>query len=256
MSDQKHDRFRRLERPRTAGPDEAAVQPGTETRIEAVEGPGQGAPAAAVDARSGGELGRFRAPPERTLELDRPGDDAQPFRRCAQCETDNFRTAARCTTCGADLDTEPQRQFNRRFWAARQAQAAAEAEADAARRASLEAEATEEAALRRRSAEAMAREVGDSERRRLEREGFGPGWTGSDVGDLIGGAGRPVPPFLFRVLGSLPPGWAVPAGLALLALPVGLYVIWPAAGLVTGAVLVVLCLPARRRSWFETWFDR
>ncbi len=232
MSDQQYDRFRRLERPRTAGPDQAPAPSGTGTRIEAVEGPGPGAPAGAEEAVSGGELGRFRAPPERSLELDRPGGDVQPFLRCATCETDNARTAALCTTCGADLDTEPQRRFNQRFWAARQAEAAAEAGAGAARRAELEREAVEAAALRRQAAEALAREVGDSERRRLDGEGFGEGAPA------------------IRWLRSLPPRWPVPVGVAVLAVPVALYLASPLLGFLAGALLIGLFSPPGWRSRF------
>jgi hypothetical protein len=252
VSDQKFDRFRRLERPRAAGAGEATAPSGTDARIEAVEGPAPAAPPPAGDPASGGELERFRAPPERSLELDRPGQEAQPFLRCAACETDNHRAASSCTSCGADLDTEPQRRFNQRFWAARRAEAAAEAEASAARRQRLEQEAADEAALRRRNAEALAREVGDAERRRLEREGFGPGWTGPADGAWSGDGTPSAQPLAIRWLRSLPPGWPVPVGLALLLLPVGLYVAWPAAGLVAGAALLALCSPPgwrSRRRW-------
>jgi hypothetical protein len=260
VTDPKYDRFRRLERPRADGPAGEPRSPGTDTRIEAVEGPDAAAPPADGGGEgppaSGGDLERFRAPAERPLELDLPGEDAQPFLRCASCETDNFRTAARCSSCGADLDTEPQREFNRRFWAGRKAEAAAEAEVLAARQSARDAERIDEGALRRQAGESLAREVGAAERRRLEREGFGPGWTGPDLEDLIVGDGRPATPLAFRLLRSLPPGWAVPVGLASLALPVGLYLVWPLAGLATGAGLVIFCLPPRRRSWFETWFNR
>jgi hypothetical protein len=252
VSDQKFDRFRRLERPRSAGPDQAPASSPTDARIEAVEGPGGAGPPAAGEPASGGELGRFRAPPERSLELDRTGEEAQPFLRCAACETDNYRTAPRCTTCGADLDTGPQRQFNQRFWAARRAETAAEAEASAARRAQLEREAADEAALRRRSAEALAREVGDAERRRLEQEGFGPGWGRLPEVSLPGPADGASTPWALRWLRSLPPGWALPIGLLVLGAPVLLYLLFPPLGVLAGAVALALFTPpswrTRRRS--------
>jgi len=252
VSDQKFDRFRRLERPRSAGPDQAPASSATDARIEGVEGPGPARPPAAGDPASGGELGRFRSPPERSLELDRSGDEAQPFLRCAACETDNYRTAPRCTTCGADLDSEPQRLFNQRLWAARRAEAAAEAEASAARRAQQEREAADEAALRRRSAEAMAREVGDAERRRLEREGFGPGWGPLPEVSWPGPTDGASTPWALRWLRSLRPGWALPIGLLLLGAPVLLYLLFPPLGVLAGAVALALFMPPSwrtRRRW-------
>ena len=252
MTDPKYDRFRRLERPRAAGPEPSGPSRGTDSRIEAVRGPG-GAPAPSApgeaEAGAAGHLDRFRPAPERGLELDLSGHDGQPFLRCAACETDNFRAAARCTTCGADLDTEPQRAFNRSLWAARQAEAAAEAEASAARRATLDEEQAREAAVRREAAELMARQVGDAERRRLEREGFSPGWGGgSSPLDWSGEAGPAAVPLGVRWLRLLPPGWPVPAGVALLLLPVLLSLAWLPGGLVAGAVVLALFSPPGWRS--------
>jgi len=101
----------------------------------------------------------------------------------------------------------------------------------------------------------MLVEAGDAERRRLEREGFGPGWSGPPPGDWSGEPAPSALPPAIRWLRALPPGWPVPVGLALLALPVGLYVAWPAAGLVAGALLLVLCTPPgwrSRRRW-RSW---
>jgi hypothetical protein len=243
VSDQTSDRFRRLERPRAAGPDQPTRSTGTDTRIEAVEGPEAAAPDTAAPS-SGGELGRFRAPPERGLELDTSDHDTQPFRRCAACETDNFRTAAACTTCGADLDTEPQRQFNQRFWAGRQAEAAAEAEASAARQAELELDQAEFQSRRRQAAEELARTVGEAERQRLEREGLG-GWGGGLE------PGAPTRSWAWRWLASLPPAWSVGIGLGLLAIPFLLFLVIPAAGLVSGVLLLTLFAPPRRRRWYD-----
>jgi hypothetical protein len=242
VSDPKLDRFRRLERPRAAGAEEPPRSTATDTRIEAVEGPAATAPAGAGEPASGGDLDRFRTPPERELELDLADHDSQPFQRCAACQTDNFRTAATCTGCGADLDTEPQRQFNRRFWAARRAEAAAEAQAGAARQARLEQDQAEEEARRHQAAEELARVVGDTERLRLEREGFGGGTSS--------------PPWAWRWLGSMPLGWAVTVGLLLVGLPVLLYLLLPPLGLVAGALTLALFTPpgwrtrSRSRSWW------
>ena len=266
MTDSRYDRFRRLERPRSGAPEPAPTPSGTDARIEAVRGPVEeavpspGAPAgteagAASEAESGGGLDRFRAAPERGLELDLADHDSQPFTRCAACETDNFRTAARCTTCGADLDTDEQRGFNQRFWAARQAEAAVEAEASAARQATLDEELSRAATLRREAAESMARAVGDAERERLEREGFSSGWgSGSSPLDWPGGAGTSSVPIGIRWLRLLPAGWPVPAGVALMLLPVLLSLVFMPAGLLIGAVVLALFSPPRWRSRFGSRF--
>jgi hypothetical protein len=259
VSDAKYDRFRRLERPRRAGPDEPSVPTGTGTRIEAVEGPRPAADAAppAVDAEDGApsHLDRFRPEPERGLELDLSDHDTQPFIRCAACETDNFRTAARCSTCGAALDTEAQREFNRRFWDARKAVAATEAEAVAARRLLLEEEQARSAGLARQAAESMARQVGDAERRRLEREGYVPGWGGGGS-PVDWTEGRPQQtPAGVRLLRLLPDGWRVPTGVALVLLPVLLAMVFMPAGLLVGAVVLALFSPPRWRTRFGSRFD-
>jgi hypothetical protein len=252
VTDQRYDRFRRLERPRAAGPDQAPAPDGTDARIEAVEGPEPAATSGGGDPASGGDLERFRAAPERALELDRPGPETQPFLRCAACETDNFRTAARCTTCAADLETEPQRLFNRRLWAARQAEAAAEARTSAERKAQLDLQVAADAEQRRQAAETMAREVGEAERRRLDGEGYGTGWTDPLAPTWAGGT-RPGP-LLLRWLRTLPISWAIAAGLLLLLVPAVLFLIRPLFGLLAGVVLIALFMPPRRRSWFD-WRD-
>ena len=255
MSEQRRDRFRRLERPRAAGPDQAPASPSTDSRIEAVRGPGETGGPGPVESGAAGHLDRFRRPPEPGLELDQVDEGTQPFRRCAACETDNPRDAAACSTCGADLDTGPQREFNQRLWAARRAESAAEAEALAARRTLLEADQVAAGALRRQAAEALARQVGDAERLRLEREGFGDGfglgWGQAGPADSPGGGSAPDLPPAVRWLRRLPAGWPVPAGVALVILPVLLYAAAPAAGLLVGAVVFALFAPVRWR-----WRDR
>ncbi len=245
MTDPKYDRFRRLERPRPAGPEEAPARPGTGTRIEAVEGPqptrSTARPAEAGDGAPS-QLDRFRPEPERGLELDRSDHDSQPFIRCAACETDNFRTATQCSTCGAGLDTDAQRDFNRRFWAARRAEAAVEAEASAARRVVIEEDQARGAVLARQAAESLARQVGDAERRRLEGEGYLPG--------------RPQEtPAGVRLLRLLPDGWRVPAGVALVLLPVLLALVFMPAAVLVGAVVLALFSPPRWRTRFGSRLD-
>jgi hypothetical protein len=249
VSEQRRDRFRRLERPRAAGPDGAPASPAPDARIEAVRGPGEAVAPGPAEAGAAGHLDRFRPAPERGLELE-PDDDAQPFLRCAACETDNFRRAASCTTCAADLTTEPQRLFNQRLWAARQAEAAAEAEAIAARKSLLEADRVDEGALRRRAAEALAREVGDAERRRLEREGFGPDWGRLPGPGWPGPAHSSSTPWALRWLKSMPPGWALAVGLLLLGTPVLLYLLLPPLGVLAGAITLALFTPPRWRTRF------
>jgi hypothetical protein len=258
VTDPRYDRFRRLERPRPAGPEEAPARPGTDTRIQAVEGPqptrsterpaegGEGAP---------GHLDRFRPEPEPGLELDLSDHDSQPFIRCAACETDNFRAATLCSTCGAGLDTEPQRDFNRRFWEARRAEAALEAEARAARRVVIEEDQARNTVMARQAAESLARQVGDAERRRLDREGFLPGWgaVGPPVDWSAGGP--PATPAGVRLLRLLPDGWRVPAGVALVLLPVLLALVFMPAGLLVGAVVLALFSPPRWRTRFGSRFE-
>ncbi len=259
MTDPKYDRFRRLERPRPAGPEEAPAQPGTGTRIEAVEGPQPTRSTARPDEAGDGapsQLDRFRPEPERGLELDRSDHDSQPFIRCAACETDNFRTATRCSTCGAGLDTDAQRDFNRRFWAARRAEAAVEAEASAARRVVIEEDQARSAVLARQAAESLARQVGDAERRRLEGEGYMPGWGRVASPADWSGDGRPQEtPAGVRLLRLLPDGWRVPAGVALVLLPVLLALVFMPAGVLVGAVVLALFSPPRWRTRFGSRFD-
>jgi hypothetical protein len=259
VTDPRYDRFRRLERPRPGGPEEAPAQSGTGTRIEAVEGPqptrSTERPAEASDGAPG-HLDRFRPEPEPGLELDLSGHDSQPFIRCAGCETDNFRTATLCSTCGAGLDTDAQRDFNRRFWDARRAEAAVEAEASAARRVVIEEDQARSTVMARQAAESMARQVGDAERRRLERDGFLPGWgaVGPPVDWSADGRSEATPAGV-RLLRLLPERWRVPAGVALVLLPVLLALVFMPAGLLIGAVVLALFSPPRWRTRFGSRFE-
>jgi ribosomal protein L37E len=163
-------RFLHIERSRAdapgSDPDDATAR-----RIGGVEQPA-GAPGA--PARSGAHLDRFTPPPPASIELDRPEAGQRPFTRCQRCGMDHHVGVDACTGCGARLDTAEVRAANDRLWQERLAESAREAEADAARRAAR-AEADAEAAREQRAAaEAMAREIGEAERRRLDRE-LGPG---------------------------------------------------------------------------------
>jgi len=272
MADDRRRRFSQIERPRGAGGEPIDASPGTGTRFGALEepapppaagaGPGEGDPLAdpAGAAAARGHTDRFRPAAERPLEVEDRAAAVQPFVRCARCETDSSRFAARCTTCGEPLDTDEQRAFNERLWAERRAVADAEAGASAAREAALARAREEEAAARRALAEDLAREVGERERRRLDGEptfgppsgGWGDGerWGGGGWGGALGG-GTPIG---LRLLGALPSPWGVVAGLGAVALAAGLYLVRPVAGLVAGVVLVSLFTPPgwrwRRRRWW------
>jgi hypothetical protein len=224
-------RFLHLERARPASgaaePSQAPTQ-----RFAGVERPGEAAPQEATP--TGVQLDRFGPDPEPSLELAPADADARPFTRCPRCGMDHGLHARACSRCGAPLDGEDARAFNDRLWAERRAEAAREAEA-AAKRAATQADVAQD----RRLLEALAREVGDAERRRLSRDGWADvgGWSGAP--DL-----RVVLVYLFRS------GWLVRlalAGIALLALALaararGL----PAAPLVPLVVLALL-FPSRRR---------
>lgn len=188
-------RFGRLERPRAqGGPPAGAGGPLAPGRFEAVEGPGA-VPAAPLGA--GPDPARFSPDPEPPLELA-PVDGRRPFVRCARCGMDASAFAARCEGCGARLDTPEQRAFDECFFAARDAEAEREALAGGERAAALAREAAEAAASRRLLGEALAREVGDRERRRLEVEGIGgglvPGRASGLLRALAGWAARLLPP--------------------------------------------------------------
>jgi len=198
VADDRFKRFQHLERPRQPrGADSREQSPGTEGRFEALEerkptGAAGGGPARVAD----GHLERFRAATERPLEIAPEQEGELPFLRCAACQMDHNRTATTCTVCGADLRTEEQRAFNAALAAERRSQAAVEqaqvAELERAQREAGE----EEARARQAMGEALAREVGDAERRRLDAGGLGgfgsapgrggwgsgwdePGWSGA-----------------------------------------------------------------------------
>lgn len=292
MADDRRRRFSQIERPRGPGGDGTPTGPsaGTGARFGAVgepAGPPPGPPASPPPAPPGGpgagpagsasgpdpfgpptspvapgHVDRFRPAVAPALEVEERGAQSQPFVRCCRCETDASRFASRCSTCGADLDTDEQRAFNERLWAGRQADAAAEAEAHAARQVALDQDRAQQARAQRELHEAMAREVGERERWRYDTQvggepSFGPpsgGWGGAtgwgQDGSSSPGGGLLTPglPVGFRLLRLVPPGWRVAVGLAVVAVPALLFLAWPGAGLVLGALVLGLFTP-RWRSW-------
>ena len=171
-------RFLHLERARPGRPDGPAArsaEAATEERIAAVERPGD-RPAGADRPRTGASLERFGPEPDPGIELVE-ADGRRPFIRCRRCSMDNNVFATACQGCGLSLDTAEQREFDERFFAAREAEGERERRAQAEReelRARAEAE---EARTLRAMGEAIAREVGESERRRLDGW-WGPGGAG------------------------------------------------------------------------------
>jgi hypothetical protein len=182
MNDDRYKRFRHLERPRQPGqPGPSDAHAATEGRFGALE-ERKTPDASAEGSVANGHLDRFRPAADRPLDVaPAPESGELPFVRCASCQMDHNRAAAFCTNCGSDLQTEAQRAFNASLASERSAQAATEAaEIEAFRRGRAEAE--EEAAKARRAmGEAMAREVGNAERRRLGAEGMDGGFGGFGV---------------------------------------------------------------------------
>jgi hypothetical protein len=174
------DRFRRIERSRREAPWPAA-DPETAERIEGLERP---SPPPAGPAASGADLDRFAPPPPAQVELALADDARRPFTRCMRCGMDHNVLVTECAGCGASLDTPAQREFNDRLWRERQAERAAEERLEAEREALRTGDAERLAAERRALGEALAREVGERERRRLAREGVGEPGT-IDAEDAI-----------------------------------------------------------------------
>ncbi|MBS2020836.1 MAG: hypothetical protein JST92_00375 [Deltaproteobacteria bacterium] len=164
MSD-KHDRFRRLERPRDSGEIPKAPQ------VTANRFSGEPPPAPGPDADPEALSTRLRAERQSQLasgvQLDERSDDEQPFVRCAKCETDSVRGAVKCQVCGSRLDSEEMRAFNRAWWEKRKTELAAEkAEVDRLHAASL-ADRGSPLANQRALGMALAEEVAQRERSRL-----------------------------------------------------------------------------------------
>ena len=168
---------RHIEHPRAQGSaGDGAARPDAAERFGSVERPRR---AAAAPPASGAELERFGPEPPPRIELLETASGERPFTRCMRCGMDHTVFATECTGCGASLDTGPQREFNERLWARRQEEAKRETAASEGLRA-LRARADAEAAQARRAmGEALAREVGDRERRRLDADERGSWRTGS-----------------------------------------------------------------------------
>ncbi len=164
-------RFLHIERSRTARPEDGAADPSAATagRIGGVERPGTGP---AAPASSGAGLERFAPPPPPSIELVSTEAGERPFTRCMRCGMDHNVFATECSGCGASLDTAPQREFNERLWAARQEESARERRASEERAAERARDGAGAGSMRAMG-EALAREVGEHERRRLEVEGLG-----------------------------------------------------------------------------------
>ncbi|HEY7724166.1 MAG TPA: hypothetical protein VH880_02440 [Anaeromyxobacteraceae bacterium] len=242
-------RFEHLERPRRDGPD-GDERPSAGERIQGVEAHGgpAGGPAVPGEVRR-----RFEPPRPRLPEVADASGDEQPFTRCQRCQTDSSRYAATCTTCGEDLRTPEQRAYNERLWAEHRRERDEIDAANAERRAEAEKEEAEAAKVRRQAAEEMAREVGDQERDRLERDGLGgQGWPRSRRG---GPWGAPPPGFdptpwgirLLRLIRN--PLWRVVAIGAVLAAVVGVLLLARNPLVLVLVVSVVLSLFTPRRTW-------
>lgn len=239
-SDGRLRRFLHLERARPGGPGaepSREVPGGTEERFTGVERPQPG-PAAPSRPRTGARLERFGPEPEPTLELV-DVDGSRPFIRCRRCGMDNNVFATACQGCGVSLDTPEQHDFDERFWTARQAEAEREAR-EAGERRELQARAEAEAARERRAmGEAMAREVGERERRRLD------GWMGR------GGSGGEWSPLGLRLMRHLIPDerWqvaamALAAGSSAVLAGYGIHVRSAVLGIAGAAALVLLLVHA------------
>lgn len=270
LADRPLNRFLHLERARPEGrgpaPGHEPPTPGAE-RFAGVERPLAGGPSPAT--HTGVQLGRFGPEPEPTLELlDTAGRPA--FTRCMRCGGDSNVLLTECPNCGADLNAPAQRAFGERFWAERQAQDAREARAEAEREEVRRRAADEEARARRSMGEALAREVGEAERRRLDADGLPGGdlggggfrWGGGGwAGDGTTGSFDPTPIGL-RLLRLIPdPRWQWGALGAALVLVLGLvgYGLaggaghrgpWLALGI---AVAVLLVSPGGWSRWRRWW---
>jgi hypothetical protein len=245
-------RFLHLERPRPARGAEPADAPSpTAGRFDGVEQPAHGPRPA---QRTGAQLDRFGPEPEPGIELAETAAGARPFTRCLRCGMDHNVFATSCTGCAASLDTPEQHAFNERLWAGRQVEAAREAATAKERQALRDSAGTEEARARRELGETLAREVGDRERARLDREE--PGFGGWGAGSGGGGGKHDRSPIGMRILRLIPdPRWRLAAGIGGAALALGLLVaglLGARAPLALGViVLVVLFAPPgfRRGGW-------
>jgi hypothetical protein len=178
-------RFLHIERSRDAPAALPERAPDAAGRFGSVERP-KARPAA--PAPSGAGLERFGPEPPPRIELVDADGSERPFTRCMRCGMDHGVFATECTGCGASLDTEPQREFNERLWARRQEEAAREERAVAERAAAREGDGETLASSRRAMGEALAREVGEQERRRRQMEAWGDRLANLGSAPLLAGA--------------------------------------------------------------------
>jgi len=170
------------------------------------------------------------------LELD---FGEQPFLRCPSCEADNGKHDEKCVNCGRPLQNEEVRVWNAEFWRKRQEERPPPPPPLP--------QAPPLSPENRLLAEALAREVGERERRRLS-------WWGeeSSVSTPIG----------WRLLSLIEDGWtrfAVGAGVvstfigaALVALTVRGHPLVTLGATIVAGLIVVLFVPSvrRRRRWW------
>jgi len=248
-------RFERLERPRQGGPD-GDERPSAEDRFDDIGATGPArpaAPAASEPAPAPGD--RFAPPRPRPPDLEQRSDEEQPFVRCMRCETDSSRYARTCTTCGEELNTEEQRAYNRKLWAARVKERDQLTRESAERRQAAAQAEVELAEARRQVAAEMARQVGERERWRLEQ---GDPWGGGGYdpdGPYRGPQdSTPIGLRLLRAIRS--PGWRLAAiGGLVVAAVLALFLArrFPPALIVVVSLLIALFSPRRRwrrRLWW------
>ena len=228
-------RFLHLERARPAGPmaEPAPKLPDpTEERIAGLEEPNKD-PAPSPPHRTGAELERFGPEPEPSLELV-PDGGKRPFSRCRSCGQDNSAFATLCQGCGERLDTPEQQEFDERFFLAREAEEKREALAQAARQKERERAEAEEGSARQAMGEAIAREVGESEGRRLD-PGLSRGGPGQEWSSLGMRTVQKIPDSRWHV-----PVFAAAVGLATVLAGWGIHADHWAATVAGGAALLLL----------------
>jgi hypothetical protein len=253
MARDRHDRFLKLERPRTGAAGRADPLANDE-RFEGIGDAGpRGAPAGASvppprpetpAPAPPGAADRFRPAPERGIDTAALPEGAQPFTRCARCEMDNSVYARACQNCGADLETPEQRNFNEQFWGRRQAETRAEKAAADARAKAVEGSEAEVQRARREIAARMARREADRVEDELDAAEGGRRrrWGSWDDGGgpAEGWGGEPVPVGI-RLLRMIPgTGWKIAAVATVVALPLLLAVFTRGGAQLAGMLVLML----------------
>jgi hypothetical protein len=155
-------RFQRLERLRRSRGEETVNAPGRFGTLET---------AASLPEVRTSASGRFAAPAELPLAVERRDDEHQPFTRCPACGRDHAQDATRCT-CGTVLGTPEVRAFNETLWAGLRAEQAAE---------------------RERHARALSADLEEAERLRQARQALGE-QLAREVAERARGGRRPASP--------------------------------------------------------------